>query len=83
MDCEFANNNGTLKMLDGCMNDALCKTDEVQLNGAGTSKLLMNLGLVHAEKTYSDVLPNDRSRPKTPWMKGYKHLHLNICHLTP
>ena len=54
-------------MLDGCMNDALCNTDEVHLNGAGTSKLL---GLVYAEKTYSDVLSNG--------INGKKPLEVNI-----
>ena len=59
MNCKFVNNNGTFKMLDGSMNDALYNADGVHLNKAGTSKLLMNLGLVYAEKTYSDVLSND------------------------
>ena len=61
-------------MLDGCINDALCNTDEVHLNGAGTSKLLMNLGLVYAEKTYSDVLSNGINK-KNPLEVNIKLTH--------
>ena len=41
------------------MNDALFNTDGAHLNKAGTSKLLLNLVPVYAEKTYSDVLSNE------------------------
>ena len=74
LDCKFVNNNGTFKMLDGCMNDALCNTDEVHLNGAGTSKLLMNLCLAYAEKTYSDVLSNGINK-KNPLEVNIKLTH--------